>query len=237
MKHSTFFLSLFILLGVFVVLPVFAEVIVIDTGENFAPMQQKVDCPLEVEKSYKVPTSISVYYLSSDCKKRPIKNVQVFFSYFNSWNDVQETGLQNINAIENHPLGFVPFGPKYKPQSGSLIKTVDDPKGYFLSDGRRYGIASAEIFTQMGFSWNWIEDVTPELLQLYDYGGDIKSAATHVDGMVIQYTGDPKLFLIEGDKKRHITSIEAFQKLNYRLDRVLKAKQSQIYVDGSVYEK
>mgnify|MGYP001600504330 FL=1 len=87
-----------------------------------------VSCPLESGKPYKQAKSNAVYYVTDACTKRPFASAKIYFTYFSSWKDVVMVEKSVLDSIPNDAVGFMPWGPKYVPASGMLIKSVNDSK-------------------------------------------------------------------------------------------------------------
>jgi hypothetical protein len=102
--------------------------------------------------------------VTEDCKKRPVSNPAVYFSHFSSWADVKTVTLAQLNAVPNHPLNFLPWGPLKTFGNGSLVKNVDDPKVYLVQNGKAYPVADENAFKALGYSFSMVEDVTADAL-------------------------------------------------------------------------
>lgn len=204
------------------------------------------ECPLNPLQAYKIPGNPSVYYISEDCKKRPIRNPQVYFSHFVSWADVRLTNAQTLNRIPDHELSFLPWGPRRVYPNGSLLKTVTDPKVYLLlGNNTLHAIGSEDAFLRvLGYQFNQIEDVAPSVLQKYSTGTSITSAATLPANLLFKYANDPKVYATEvvssttGTaqiiEKRYITSEqEVKQVYGFRIDHVAIIPQTALFTDVS----
>ncbi len=211
----------------------------------FSPSStQATDCPVETEKAYKAPKETSVYYVTSACTKRAFDKSNVFFTYFDSWNDVLQVETKVLSSIPNDQLGFMPWGPKYDPKYGALVKTVNDPKVYFLLGNEKRWVDSEESFLYLGYKWNWIEDVDSRLLDKYTPGKEItylpdvstmiQFFVFHPNYTLIKRNDDPKVYRLEPhplDPKRtvarHIANEEVFSSLNYRMDRIIEVPNTK----------
>lgn len=189
------------------------------------------ECPLPVDQAYRTIASPAVYYVDLDCKKRPFRNAQIFFTYFDSWNDVKITGPSFLSRIPDHELGFMPLGPKYDPKYGALVKTVTDSRVYFLLNEKKYWITSEYVFNKLNYQWNWIEDVDDRLLKKYVSGGEITGTLYHLDGTIVKYADSNRVYVIENGKKRYITSEAEFNSRGYRWDRIVTIPESEMYDD------
>lgn len=187
------------------------------------------DCSLETKKAYKAPDSSSVYYVTDSCTKKAFRKSKIFFSYFDSWDDVEVVNQSRLDAISNDQVKFIAWGPKYEPGQGAIVKTLNDPKVYFLLEGKKYWVNSESSFNALGFKGNWIEDVSHELLSQYPDGGEINSNDGHPNYTILKYEGKPEVYRLEPHPKdsrktvrRHIVSPELFKDLGYRTDRIIE---------------
>lgn len=215
-------------------------------------------CSLNPSYAYKAPNSSVVYYITEKCTKRAFTNANIFFTYFPSWGAVEGALASLLKSTPDDPLGFMPYGPLYDPKYGALVKIVDDPKVYLLLGGEKYWITSEEVFSKLGYQWNWIEDIDKRLLDKYQTGSEITYTDRHPNFTLVKYAGSPKVYRLEPgfaeatpdkpgsseamlDKdgftgktvKRHITDEAVFAQLGFRLDRIVTIPQSETYLDGA----
>ncbi len=221
-----------------------------DTSATINLVHSMIECSLQLGRAYKSEDSNAVYYITSpydkngqpkegSCTKRAFKSSPIFFTYFASWGDVKVVAKNELNAIANDELGFMPRGPRYTPQNGTLMKIVSDPNVYLLVNDQKRVIASEDIFKSLGFQWNQVEDVAPELLDTFTLGSEIvENRAPSYS--VIQYADSPRLYFLEKNPqddsvilKRYIASESAWKSLDYRIDRVIRLPASTVYPDGT----
>lgn len=201
-----------------------------------------VICPLAVEKAYRHKDARAIFYVTEDCTRRPFNKSNVFFTYFDSWNDVVVLDtMDKLNQIPNDKLGFMPWGHKYDPKYGALVKIVSDPRVYLLLGDKKYWITSEEVFNTLKYSWNWIEDISTKLLDKYSTGGEITNTSAHPNYTLIKYNNSAKVYRLEPDPKdatrqvkRHVKDEVAFNALNFRWDRIVTIDDSEKYTDGEV---
>lgn len=194
-------------------------------------------CPLTTLRAYRTVASPSVYYISEDCKKRPIRNPQVYFSHFTSWGDVQITVPSVLNKVPDHGLSFLPWGPRRIYLNGSLIKTVSDPKVYLiLNNTSVYPIDSEIVFRDiLGYTFDQVEDVVPAVIQKYRVAGAITSATSVPPTLIFKYPNDSKVFITErsanGDEltKRYVETLAQITASNYRTDRIATLPSSRVF--------
>ena len=203
---------------------------------------EKDECPLTINSAYKLANVSSVYYITEDCTKRAFKRSDVFFTYLDSWGDVEITTQTLLNSIPNDTLGFMPWGPNYDPKYGALVKTVTDPKVYLLLGTEKYWITSETVFNSLNYAWNWIEDIDSRLLNKYTIGSEITDTLHHPNYTLIKYENDSKVYRLEPASaeamagkqvKRWIVDENAFNSLNFRWDRIVVVGDSEVYENGS----
>jgi len=199
---------------------------------DLEPEQGPLGCSLQIGKAFKRSQSSAVYYVTKDCKKRSFNNSRVFFTYFNSWGDVNVVQESALSELADDDLGFMPWGPKYDPKYGALVKVVTDPKVYLLLGTEKYWITDEAVFNALSYQWNWIEDIDEALLDKYTIGTEINYTDRHPDFTLIKYLDDPKVYKLEDGKKRHIADEAAFNSLGYRWDRIVTVEDSEEYEDG-----
>ena len=202
--------------------------------------QKTISCPLTMEKAYRHKTAKAIFYVTEDCTKRPFNKSNVFFTYFDSWDDVMVLDTMNLlNNIPNDKLGFMPWGHKYDPKYGALVKIVSDPKVYLLLGDKKYWITSEEVFNSLKYSWNWIEDVATKLLDKYASAGEITVTTYHPSYTLVKYKDSPKVYRLEPDTidsakqvKRYVKNETAFNALNFRWDRIVTIDDTEVYEVG-----
>ncbi len=192
-----------------------------------------VSCPVPTELAYNAPGERAVYYVTAECTKRPFSREDIFNTYFNDWDEVLIN--ERINEVPDDTLGFMPYGPKYDPKFGALVKTLNDPQVYLLLGGEKKWIASEEVFNALNYDWAWVEDVDPRLLDQYISGGEITDTSAHPNYTLVKTPNSPQVFRLEPDPtdptkqvKRHIPDEEVFNSLGFRFDRIVELAEENI---------
>lgn len=207
-------------------------------------------CPLAVGSAYKTALSSAVYYISAahtedgsidtskPCSKRAFTSPGIFFTYFDSWDDVTVVSADLLQAVPNDVLGFMPKGPSYNPQYGTLVKVVTHPNVYLLLGGHAHAIVNEAVFTALGYAWNWIEDVSQSFLDKYTKQDDV-TTTIRPNYTMIKYAHSPDVYRIEPDSadplgqvKRLVPDEATFESLGYRWDRIVTVSDTEVYEDG-----
>lgn len=207
--------------------------------EDVIIVKEPVVCDLTMGGAYKYSSSPAVYYITDECTKRAFKRSDVFFTYFGSWDKVKVVTKTQLDGITDDTLGFMPWGPKYDPKYGALVKIVKDPKVYLLLGAKRYWITSETVFTTLNYAWNWIEDVATGLLDKYTEGSEITATDHHPNYTLIKYENNPKVYRLEPNPedassqvKRWIPDEPTFNSLNFRWDRIVTVDETEVYDTG-----
>ena len=194
-------------------------------------------CALTPGRAYRATGSRGVYYVLSNCAKRMFMSAAVYFTYFNSWNDVIVTTEDRLNQVPDDAIRFMPWGPTFDPRYGAFVKVVDDPRVYLLLNGNKYWITSADVFNALYYRWEWIEDVDSRVLDRYASAGEVTDTTRHPEHTIIKYEGGPEVYRIENARKRHILNENVFTRLGYRFDRVANLPDGSFtYEDGESLE-
>jgi peptidoglycan hydrolase-like amidase len=144
--------------------------------------------------------SATTVYLVEEGRKRPIPSTGVLESRFEP---------REVVAVSDQTLGTYPEGQPVTYKDGSLLNAPGGPV-WVVSDGKRLGFSSAQIFEELGYSWPAILPVAENELKLLPEGPPITQVTgTHPNGTVIK-GGGSEVYLVEGGEKRLIFSQTIF---------------------------
>jgi len=88
-------------------------------------------------------------------------------------------------------------------RNGLVVKEEDEPEIYVYEDGAFRWISSLDAFEYRGYSWDDVHIVEDGFLEDYEMGPPI-----HV---LVKCNASPHIYRVEGEKKRWIVDIEAFE--------------------------
>lgn len=207
-------------------------------------------CPVVEGKAYKTANSPVIYYVVGKddeekvadlpvCTKRPFKDADLFFTYFNSYSDAQIIDESVLSSIPNDPVSFIPLGPKATVQSGAIVKKITNSKVYLILGSSFNWLETEKIFHAFGFTFNMVQDVSQALFSQFSEGLKIDTETALPAGAIFQYRGDVDIYRLDMDnsvvppqlRKRKIVNPETLKKL-YRTDRVIQINPTQVYLDG-----
>ncbi|PIR03052.1 MAG: hypothetical protein COV60_02435 [Candidatus Magasanikbacteria bacterium CG11_big_fil_rev_8_21_14_0_20_43_7] len=195
-------------------------------------------CPMEKGRPHAVKGTGGVWFITENCTKVPFRSSRIYYTYFDSMEEIIWITTEQFVRIAHDELGFIPAGPKYDPQGGALVKIPADPKVYLILAGKKYWITNPEIFTKLGYQWTWIEDVDKRLLDKYQTVGEITDTSHHPVGSLVKYENSPKVYQIRQNEngilaKHHISTETVFKALGYRFDRVVTISEAETYPTGN----
>lgn len=164
-------------------------------------------------------------YLIDGGTKRWIASAEIFIARGFSWQDIK---VVSPTELDPYPEGKIIGWP-----DGTLIKSTNYPTVYVISLDKKRPFASAEIFTGLGYQWKNIKTISQLELEQYELGNTINSLL-HPDGALIKSSDSPKIYLVEGNKKRWIPSIEIFLSKGYNFNLVMTVSSQTLnnYLDG-----
>lgn len=115
---------------------------------------------------YQLSTNGAVFYIQ-DGKRHPIFDVSILNARFAG------KSIRAITPVEMEQFGE---GTPVKLPDGTLVKTVESPVVYVISEGMRREIPSESVFTSFGYQWTNIIDVPETVLNLHPLGEELEAA-------------------------------------------------------------
>ncbi|MEA2097775.1 MAG: hypothetical protein U9P70_01720 [Patescibacteria group bacterium] len=121
-----------------------------------------------------------------------------------------------------------------KYQDNSLLKSLSNDKVYLIENGKKRWITDANVFISNGYHWKDIIIITESELELYLDGENIEADFNlRLNGSLVKGSGS-KVYLIEDNNKRWITSVAVFISNNYQWEAIITITDSELnsYLDG-----
>ncbi|MBT3817026.1 MAG: hypothetical protein HOG08_01630, partial [Candidatus Magasanikbacteria bacterium] len=155
-------------------------------------------CPLKESEIYFAKGSEEVYLITDTCTRILIDDPEILATYIPTKHFAFQTNTSTFAEIPIDTLYTVaPSGFRKEFQSGSLIKTVSDPKVYVLLGNMRHWIASEAIFNKLSYAWGMIENVSEKLLDVFKPGKNIISESDLPEDMIIFDKTDQVYYRLE----------------------------------------
>ena len=165
-------------------------------------------------------------YMIEDGVKRWIPSEPVLYSNgltFNNVKDVSQGELDTYGEAE-----------KVCYADGTLVKEHDEnnpgayPEIYVIADGEKKHIEDENSFLALGYNWNNVIKVKPGALGFYRLRSAMKTNSVHPEGALIREDGTNTVYLIEGGKKKPISTQSIFNARRLNWDKVLVIKKAQM---------
>jgi hypothetical protein len=115
---------------------------------------------------YQLTTNGAVFFIQ-DGKRHPIFDVSILNVRFKG------KSIHSITPVEMEQFGE---GTPVKLPDGTLVKIVESPTVYVISEGMRREIPSESVFTSFGYQWTNIIDVPENVLNLHPLGEELEEA-------------------------------------------------------------
>jgi len=124
---------------------------------------------------------------------------------------------------------FIPFSSSADSyfSQGVFIKG-GGPEVYFLEDGMKRWVETAEVFNTFGFDWNKIKYAKQEELDMYPTGYSIKSAARYPEGVLLRRVGGFKVYKIENGYRKWVQDVATFNNLGFSWDDVYEISEEKM---------
>ncbi|MFB6226457.1 MAG: Kazal-type serine protease inhibitor [Candidatus Paceibacteria bacterium] len=199
--------------------------------------EARSSCPLEKNKAYSAYNDNSVFYVTNKCKKRPFKRSDVYFSYFEGWQNVEPVPARKINAIPYSKLGFMPWGPRKKVLAGSLFKTVDSPKVYIkLGNGKKCWIKNERVFKELNYNFNQIIDIDESYLSTVpSCNSPISNTKTHPNYTLIKPRNSNTVYLVvphpsknKMQMLREVKNMRTLRDMGYDASQIVSVEPEEI---------
>lgn len=132
------------------------------------------------------------------------------------------SGFGIINLFENQLNAFLNPQIKKFPDN-TLVKSENRDRVYLLEKNKRRAILSQQLFEIRKYNWNNIVSLSDRNLAVYS----LVSPLTYPDGSLIKGPG-PEVYLVENEKRRHITSPALFQNKNFNWKNIIKISEEEL---------
>ena len=168
---------------------------------------------IRVKGGYKV-------YIVEDGVKQWIPSPQVLESQGLSFDDVEDVDQDEADTYgDAEEVCYA---------DGSIVKESDKNEVYVIADGEKKHITDPTAFAALGYNWNNVVVVKPGALGFYRLRTSMKLNSVHPEGALIREKGTNTVYLIEGGKKKPISSLNIFNARRLNWNKVLVISNAQM---------
>ncbi len=207
------------------------------------PTQVSVMCPLEIGHSYQARNDSRVYMISrridgngnllDGCVRWHLATPLYYFSYFSSWDDIDQISEEKLFSISETNISLRVLGPRFTPYNGSVVKKVGDDRMYYILREKKYAIDDEQILSGLGLQPDWVQYMNTEVLNRFADGGNLDQGTARPEGMVVTFTSTPgQAFRVASNNGQLVGyNIGLIDKLNdqvYRRDRIPVISETEV---------
>jgi len=119
-------------------------------------------------------------------------------------------------------------------KDNSLLRSVNGEKVYLIEKGKKRWIENIAAFVSNGYKWEDVILVMQYELDRFENGENIHAKLNLMpNGSLIKGSG-PKVYLVDGNKKRWITSVDVFNSNGYKWEDVVQIQDAELelYLEG-----
>ena len=161
-------------------------------------------------KLIRARNSDKVFVIEGDLR-RHVVSADAFGRSGLKWEDVEVVDDEDVDTyVDGDPFGY---------DDGSLIKG-SGPKVWVIADGRRRHIADPAAFKRLGYNWNNLIEIPDADVEQYEESDQLAGTAQAPEGSLLRVEGDPKVYRIEGGRRKHIPNPDVFDAHRLRWDHV-----------------
>ncbi|MEX2398438.1 MAG: hypothetical protein WD432_00090 [Candidatus Saccharimonadales bacterium] len=163
------------------------------------------------------PSGSDRVYIIKEGRRRYIPAKSVFDSYDFTSSQVKTATSRDMELSRASNLSF---------REGTLLRGSEAPVYVvnYTESGvvQKRHIVSRAIFDSLGYSSDDVINVHDSLLPAAT-GSAITSDAIHPDGTLIRPSGSPRVYILENQQRRYITSMSVFESYNFTSSQVKTA--------------
>lgn len=162
----------------------------------------------------------SEVYMVEDGVKQWIPSPEVLESQGLSFNDVEDIEQDEADTYGN--------AEEVCYADGSMVREEGANEIYVIADGEKKHITDPVAFEALGYDWNNVVVVKSGALGFYRLRSAMKLNSVHPEGALIREEGTNTVYLVEGGKKKPISTQNIFNARNLNWDKVLVVNNEQM---------
>ena len=159
-------------------------------------------------------------YMVEDGVKQWIPSPEVLTS--------QGLTFDNVEVIEQDEADTYGDGEEICYADGTIVREEGADEVYVIADGEKKHITDPTAFSALGYSWKNVVKVRPGALGFYRLRTAMRTNSVHPEGALIREDGTSKVYLVEGGKKKPISTQKIFNARNLDWSKVLVIRKEQM---------
>jgi hypothetical protein len=185
-------------------------------------------------KLVRAKSSDRVYLIEGDLR-RHVVSADAFNRSGLDWGEVEVVDDEDVDVyVDGDPFGY---------DDGMLIKG-SGPKVWVIADGKRRHVADPVAFERLGYDWRNLITIPDADVMQYEESDELGGDAQAPEGALLRVDGDPKVYRIEGGRRKHVPNPDVFDAQRLRWSHVQIVKTDVVdelpvgdelnYPDGTV---
>lgn len=181
--------------------------------------------------NYAIVKNDSSYYLLDHDYKRPFASYEVVKNLGYNPDEIIEVTTNDLSGYVDGPM----IGTAKESPLGRVVQVKENESLYYILDGHYHSIYDESV-AKLNYAHLSIEKVSAT--ELYDFKkGD---PILPKNGTIFGITGNPKIYVVENNKKRHIATAQVFEDFGYDWNNIIWVSQATgdiLKTGQSLYEK
>ncbi len=162
----------------------------------------------------------SKVYMVEDGVKQWIPSPEVLESQGLSFEDVEDVDIEEADTYGT--------AEEVCYADGTIVQEEGADEVYVIADGEKKHITDPASFVALGYNWGNIVKVKPGILGMYKLRSAMKTDSVHPEGALIREEGTNTVYLIEGGKKKPISTQSIFNARRLNWNKVLVISNAQM---------
>jgi len=159
-------------------------------------------------------------YMIEDGVKQWIPSPEVLESQGLSFDDVEDVEAEEADTYgDAEEVCYA---------DGTIVQEEGADEVYVIADGEKKHITDPTAFTTLGYNWNNVVKVKHGALGFYRLRSAMKTNSVHPEGALIREEGTNTVYLIEGGKKKPISTQSIFNARRLNWGKVLVINNAQM---------
>jgi len=180
---------------------------------------------LENGHLYMVGTDATVY-MAINCELRPFRGGAVFHA--------RGMKFEHITKFDTLPANVTISTDPVLPAEGTLVKGHDKTVWFVDHEGKRRGFVSANVFADLGFKFDKVDEISDSDLSEIPTGDNVASDTQHPDGALIKCGNSAAVFEVIGGEQFPFANLDAFQSRGHSFDHILNVDCGRFrYLQGA----
>ena len=169
-------------------------------------------------KLVRARNSAKVYLIEGDLR-RHVVSVDAFNRAGLKWEEVEVIDDEDVDVYaDGEPAGY---------DDGMLIKG-SGPKVWVIADGKRRHVADPAAFARLGYDWKNLIQIPDADVAQYEEDDALDGEDQAPEGALLRVEGDPKVYRIEGGRRKHVPNPDVFEAQRLRWTHVQIVKDDVV---------